>query len=94
MAQRINRLLIQAEEAGHGLAVTAPTDVVLDPEQAAVQPDLLLIARDRLDIVREGVVVGAPDLVVEVLSEPTRRREPGRQAPAPRPPRRAHLLGR
>lgn len=69
-------LLRRAEEAGHGKAFTAPTDVVLSPE-SAVQPDLLFIAAGRLGIVTEDNVQGAPDLVVEVISEATRRRDLG-----------------
>ncbi len=61
--------LAQAEKAGAGTAVTAPTDVVLDPELNALEPDLLFIARERLSvIVTEINVRGAADLVIEVLS--------------------------
>ncbi|MGQ9779127.1 MAG: Uma2 family endonuclease [Bacillota bacterium] len=45
----------------------APFDVVLS-ETDVVQPDILYIAEDRLEIVRERGVFGAPDLVVEILS--------------------------
>ncbi len=49
--------------------MTAPTDVVLDPELNALEPDLLFIARERLSvIVTESNVRGAADLVIEVLS--------------------------
>ncbi len=75
--QRINRLLSRAEEMGWGQAAAAPIDVVLHPEQSAVQPDLLFIARDRLHTVHAGVVAETPDLVVEVLSDTTRRRDLG-----------------
>jgi len=36
-----------------------------------VQPDILFIAKDRLGIVCKANVQGAPDLVIEVLSEST-----------------------
>lgn len=56
-----------AERAG-GEALVAPTDVVLDPARALVlQPDVLFVSRDRLDLVHDRVY-GAPDVVVEVLS--------------------------
>jgi Uma2 family endonuclease len=47
----------------------APLDVVLS-ERTALQPDLLFIREENLGIIR-GVVHGAPDLVVEVLSPST-----------------------
>lgn len=37
-----------------------------------VQPDLVFIRRDRLDLLDRGDFVGPPDLVVEVLSPSTR----------------------
>ena len=47
--------------------------MVLAPPRA-VQPDVIFIANERLDIIRERVE-GAADLVVEVLSPGTRRRD-------------------
>lgn len=76
--QRIVRwlfgLLVQAEQAGHGEVCTAPMDVVLS-ERDVAQPDLFFIAKARLGIVTQGNVRGAPDLVVEVMSEDSRRRD-------------------
>jgi len=47
----------------------APLDVVLPHHLATpVQPDLVFVAREHLDIVKEKYVEGAPDLVIEVLS--------------------------
>jgi len=67
-------LLQIAEEAG-GRVYTAPIDVVL-AEHSVVQPDLVYISAGRLDMVR-GRILGAPDLVVEVLSRRTARRDRG-----------------
>ena len=51
-----------------GEVLIAPTDVVLDREQAlALQPDLLYLAPTSTALVGDRVI-GAPDLVVEVLS--------------------------
>ncbi len=50
----------------------APCDVVFS-DFDVVQPDLLYIAGQRADIVTEKNIQGAPDLVVEILSESTRR---------------------
>ncbi len=58
-----------------GRVSVAPVDVVLDVEAALViQPDIVFVAASRLDIVRDRVF-GAPDLVVEVLSPATARRD-------------------
>jgi Uma2 family endonuclease len=75
---KLGAFLAQAEAMGAGSAVTAPTDVVLDPELNALEPDLLFIARERLgDIVTEANVRGAPDLVIEVLSPGSARYDLG-----------------
>jgi Uma2 family endonuclease len=59
-----------------GEIVTAPVGVVLD-ENNGLQPDLVYISRERLSIIHERGVEGAPDLVVEVLSPSTRARDKG-----------------
>jgi Uma2 family endonuclease len=51
-----------------GLVLAAPVDVTLEQE-GRVQPDVLFITRERLDIVTKEGVLGPPDLVVEILSE-------------------------
>lgn len=56
------------ETTGTGELFVSPIDVVLDPERhLVVQPDLIVITSDRLQIVTDRVR-GAPDLVVEILS--------------------------
>lgn len=56
----------------NGMLFSAPTDVVLS-DIDIVQPDLLFVSRARTSIVTEKHIQGAPDLVVEILSESTRR---------------------
>ncbi len=52
------------------------TDVVLS-EVDVVQPDLLLVSNERLNIITTDGVHGAPDLVVEILSPATAERDKG-----------------
>jgi Uma2 family endonuclease len=66
----------RAEQAGYGRGFTAPLDVVLD-EHNVVQPDLLFISTSRLAILTEANVQGAPDLIIEVLSPATSKRDLG-----------------
>ena len=62
-------------ERGLGEVCVSPVDVVLDePAALVVQPDVIFVAADRLSIVRDRVF-GPPDLVVEVLSPGTARRD-------------------
>jgi Uma2 family endonuclease len=66
-----------AEPRRLGRIAVAPVDVVLDRERALiVQPDVLFISTPRLSIVRDQVW-GPPDLVAEVLSARTKRRDRG-----------------
>lgn len=53
-----------------GKALIAPFDVVLRAERPAlvVQPDVLFVCREHIEIVTAANVQGAPDIVVEVLS--------------------------
>lgn len=55
-----------------GFVAFAPLDVVLG-DDTVVQPDLLVVVAARRGIVTAERVVGAPDLVVEILSPSTRR---------------------
>lgn len=50
-----------------GKCVFSPIDVYLG-ERNALQPDIIFITREHLDIIKNGKVKGAPDLIVEVLS--------------------------
>jgi len=57
-----------------GLVFTAPFDVVLSDENV-VQPDLLFVSAARAAIVTEDNIQGVPDIIVEILSESTRRKD-------------------
>jgi Uma2 family endonuclease len=56
------------------LILCAPLDVILSRYEVR-QPDLVIIRKDRMDIVRMRGVEGVPDVVVEVLSPSTLRRD-------------------
>lgn len=55
-----------------GEVFVAPFDIVFTPFDI-VEPDVLFVAEDQVDIVTEKHVRGAPAIVVEVLSPGTRR---------------------
>jgi Uma2 family endonuclease len=57
-----------------GEVYDAPTDVVLSKTEKP-QPDILFISANRLDIITEDNIKGAPDLIVEVLSLSTASRD-------------------
>jgi Uma2 family endonuclease len=58
-----------------GKVNAAPLDVVLDEKRGlVVQPDVVFLSNERLHVVRNQVW-GAPDLVIEVESVGTRRRD-------------------
>ena len=52
----------------------APTDVILS-DTDVVQSDLLFISHERAHIIAHNAIHGAPDLVVEILSPSTARRD-------------------
>ena len=66
-----SRMSFFAEEKDLG-EVYSDFDVVLS-DTDTVRPDLIFIAKDRLHIVTEDNVQGAPDLVVEIRSPSTAR---------------------
>src|SRR4030065_1510297 len=57
-----------------GEVFDAPYDVYLDDENV-VQPDMMFISKGRSKIIGEKNLQGAPDLVVEILSESTAYRD-------------------
>lgn len=69
-----SRMFMFAEEHDLGRVYFAPFDVVLSNNDT-VQPDLLFVSKERLDIITEDNVQGAPDLVVEIRSPSTARQD-------------------
>jgi len=65
-------LTLYTRQKGLGEVLPAPMDVILDYDAAlVVQPDVIFVGTDRLDIVTDRVH-GAPDLAIEVLSPNSR----------------------
>jgi len=64
------------EERDLGELYYAPVDVVLSDDTVLV-PDLVFVSKARVGIIEERGVFGAPDLVVEVLSQRTKSRDRG-----------------
>ncbi len=59
---------VQKQKSGH--VVAAPLDVILS-DTDIFQPDILFIKKEHYDIIKDGKIFGAPDLVIEVLSPST-----------------------
>lgn len=74
------RLSFQFDQAAlidnAGVVLNAPVDIVFAPKQVAI-PDLVFVRRERLHIIGAKAIEAAPDIVVEVLSPSTRRRDLG-----------------
>jgi Uma2 family endonuclease len=77
--QRISRELefeilkvVKANDLGE--VFDAPCDVYLD-DVNVVQPDILFISKERLNVIGEKNIQGAPDLVIEIISENTAYRD-------------------
>ncbi len=71
----LGRILDQIARDSGGLALVAPLDVHL-ADHSVVQPDVLYISAARMGIAQRWVE-GAPDLLIEVLSPGTVRRDRG-----------------
>ena len=76
VAELISRMTPFVRRHNLGWLYPAPADVLLS-EHDTVQPDLLFVSKARAHILTEKNVQGAPDLVVEILSPSTRRRDEG-----------------
>ena len=70
------RIFIKQNDLGR--VFSSPIDVILGGQTEAenvVQPDILFVAKNRLTIITETNIFGAPDLMVEVLSASSIRRD-------------------
>ncbi|MBC7335235.1 MAG: Uma2 family endonuclease, partial [Clostridia bacterium] len=75
VAANIEALLrAHVEKNNLGIVLDAPFDVV-PAEDVVLQPDLLYLSRERFSLLTEECLRGMPDLVVEVLSPTSGRRD-------------------
>lgn len=75
----LSYLLMQSCKSDYVIR-TAPLDVILS-ETNVLQPDVVMVHRSRMDIVTMRGIEGPPDLVVEVLSPGSRKRDRVRKLP-------------
>lgn len=71
----VNELLPLLVHPGHGRLFTAPIGVEFPETEEGVQPDIVFVTTERLGVVKEDAIQGAPDLVIEILSPSTARRD-------------------
>ncbi|MDQ3562578.1 MAG: Uma2 family endonuclease [Pseudomonadota bacterium] len=72
VSKQLGFLLVEFIEKTYrlGEVFLAPTDVYFG-EMEVYQPDIIVVAQDRLSIIGEVKIEGAPDLVIEILSPST-----------------------
>ena len=67
-------LRVHVKKHGLGRLFVAPVDVVLDAENT-VEPDLVFVATSNAGILQKRAIFGAPDLLVEIVSPSSVRRD-------------------
>ncbi len=67
-------LILQLERSGKAVVYDAPIDVIFS-DTRTVQPDLIVVVNERANIISERGIEGAPDLVVEISSPGTSKRD-------------------
>ena len=80
LMQLIIPLVTQADALGIGEVIPALYDVHID-EYNTYQPDLIFVSNARRGILQGIGAFGAPDVVVEILSDSTRRRDLAEKLP-------------
>jgi len=72
VSKRLEYLLYEYAELKQNLGkiYDAPIDVCLGEEET-YQPDIVFISNERLQIIKEDKIEGAPDIVIEILSPST-----------------------
>jgi Uma2 family endonuclease len=62
-----SRIYLFVEEHDLGEVRVSPYDVHFD-EENIFQPDIVFVAKENIDLIKERGLFGAPDLVIEILS--------------------------
>ena len=73
-ARLLVQLFLQIEAKGLGRVVAAPMDVQLSLT-SVVEPDLIVVLEKNRYIITPERIKGAPDLLVEILSDSTAKRD-------------------
>jgi Uma2 family endonuclease len=73
IVQNLQQKLLQTCQAEYFIFL-APLDVILSDIEVR-QPDLIMIHRNHMNIIKKRGIVGAPDLVAEISSEHSLRRD-------------------
>jgi len=76
LSNLFGKLYTFLQEHKIGKIYTAPFDVYFD-EETVVEPDILLVSKERNTIIEEQRINGAPDLIVEIISPKTEDRDRG-----------------
>lgn len=74
VVSRLSRLFAPVEDADHGTFYPGPIDVVFDRYNMPL-PDGIFVTAARQDIVTGSGVLGAPDVVMEILSPTSMERD-------------------
>lgn len=75
ISRRLKFLLYEAIElTGAGVVFNAPTDVQLSDHDIVV-PDIFVIRASRMRMISPSRVLGPPDLVIEIVSPSSRRKD-------------------
>lgn len=76
LAEFLSRLIqLFVEAADLGEVLTGPMQVKLSPDGSGREPDVFFVARERGGQLREKFFEGAPDLVIEVVSDESASRD-------------------
>ena len=72
VSKRLEYLLYEHVELKQklGKVYDAPIDIYFEDEET-YQPDIIFISNERLQIIKEDKIEGAPDMVIEILSPST-----------------------